>query len=88
MRRFNPFCPHCGTFRNLQNTSVVKKYAKSGESYDCLYYICKSCQTKKILKQRNKKKSVAELTEMYNWHLHMSELYRKELLHRGVGCEN
>jgi hypothetical protein len=80
--KFNPICPQCGTFRNLQNTSVVKKKDSTGEEYDCLYYICKSCTVKRNLQIRIRKKSVAELLEMYNWHLKMSELYRKEILHR------
>jgi phage terminase large subunit GpA-like protein len=83
MRKFNPFCPKCGTFRNLQNTLLVDKKDASGTEYQSLYYLCKKCQLIKMQEHRMKKLSVEELWDVRDKHSKMAELYRKEILSRG-----
>jgi hypothetical protein len=83
MRKFNPFCPKCGTFRNLQNTRLMDKKDASGEEYQSLYYLCKKCQLIRNLEHRMKKLSMEELKAVRNKHSKMAELYRKEILNRG-----
>jgi hypothetical protein len=80
--KFNPICPGCGTFRDLENTSIMKKRDSTGEAYDCLYYICKACTVKRNLRIRMRKQSTEKLLAMLEQHCRMAELYRKEILKR------
>ena len=80
--KFNPICPDCGTFRDLQNTSIMKKRDSNGEPYDCLYYICKACTVKRNLQIRMKKQSTEQLLAMLDQHCRMAEIYRKEIFKR------
>ena len=83
MRKFNPFCPKCGTFRNLQNTRLIDKKDAIGEEYQSLYYLCKKCQLIRMQEFRMKKLGIEELRAMWDKHSKMAELYRKEILSRG-----
>jgi phage terminase large subunit GpA-like protein len=83
VRKFNPFCPKCGTFRNLQNTLLVDKKDASGAEYQSLYYLCKKCQLIRNQELRMKKAGIEELRAMRDKHSKMAELYRKEILSRG-----